>query len=102
MSYHWLYPSHKAKYRKFARTLINPIIGTIGYPAKKFFLWNAFSALVWTQGIVGLGFFLGNRADGEVNGYLLPLVGMALWLTLIPVIYEMYRERKFQRKNKEL
>jgi len=91
-----------SRFTPFARTLINPIIGTIGYPAKKFFFWNAFSALVWTQGIVGLGFFLGNRADGEVNGYLLPLVGMALWLTLIPVIYEMYRERKFQRNNKDL
>jgi membrane-associated protein len=90
-----------ARFTPFARTLINPVIGTIGYPAKKFFFWNLFSGLVWTQGIVGLGYVLGNMSDGEVNGYLLPLVGAALWLTLIPVLYEMYRERKFRRKNKE-
>jgi len=90
-----------ARFTPFARTLINPVIGTIGYPAKKFFFWNVFSGLVWTQGIVGLGYVLGNMSDGEVNGYLLPLVGAALWLTLIPVLYEMYRERKFRRKNKE-
>jgi membrane-associated protein len=90
-----------ARFTPFARTLINPVIGTIGYPAKKFFFWNLVSGLVWTQGIVGLGYVLGNMSDGEVNGYLLPLVGAALWLTLIPVLYEMYRERKFRRNNKE-
>ena len=91
-----------SRFTPFARTLINPVIGTIGYPAKKFLFWNVLSGLVWTQGIVGLGYVLGNMSDGEVNGYLLPLVGAALWLTVIPVIYEMYRERKFRRKNKEV
>lgn len=90
-----------SRFTPFARTLINPVIGTIGYPAKKFLFWNVLSGLVWTQGVVGLGYVLGNMSDGEVNGYLLPLVGAALWLTVIPVIYEMYRERKFRRKNKE-
>lgn len=91
-----------SRFTPFARTLINPVIGTIGYPAKKFLFWNVLSGLVWTQGVVGLGYVLGNMSDGEVNGYLLPLVGAALWLTVIPVIYEMYRERKFKRKNKEV
>jgi membrane-associated protein len=88
-----------SRFTPFARTLINPVIGTIGYPAKKFLFWNVFSGLVWTQGVVGLGYFLGNRADGEVNGYLLPLVGVALWLTLIPVLLELYRERKIKRNQ---
>lgn len=86
-----------SRFTPFARTLINPVIGTIGYPAKKFLFWNVFSGLVWTQGVVGLGYFLGNRADGEVNGYLLPLVGIALWLTLIPVAVEFYREWRIKR-----
>lgn len=90
-----------SRFTPFARTLINPVIGTIGYPAKKFLFWNVLSGLVWTQGVVGLGYVLGNMSDGEVNGYLLPLVGAALWLTVIPVIYEMYRERKFRGKNKK-
>jgi membrane-associated protein len=89
-----------SRFTPFARTLINPIIGTIGYPAKKFFFWNLISGLVWTQGIVGLGYFLGNRADGEVNGYLLPLVGAALWLTLVPVAIEFFREVRQKRAQK--
>jgi membrane protein DedA with SNARE-associated domain len=57
------------------------------------------AVLIWTQGIVGLGYFLGNRADGEVNGYLLPVSWYGALVDLIPVVYEMYRERKFKRSE---
>jgi membrane-associated protein len=90
-----------ARFTPFARTLLNPIIGTIGYPAKKFAFWNVFSALVWTQGVVGLGYFVGNRAEGSVDGYLLPVVGLILWLSLIPVFVEFYKERKAKREGRE-
>ncbi len=90
-----------ARFTPFARTLLNPIIGTIGYPAEKFAFWNVFSALVWTQGVVGLGYFVGNRAEGSVDGYLLPVVGLILWLSLIPVFVEFYKERKAKREGRE-
>jgi membrane-associated protein len=88
-----------ARFTPFARTLLNPIIGTIGYSAKKFFFWNLISALVWTQGVIALGYFVGNRVEGSVDGYLLPVVGLILWLSLIPVFIEFYKERKAKRSE---
>lgn len=90
-----------ARFTPFARTLLNPIIGTIGYSAKKFAFWNVISALVWTQGVVGLGYFVGNKVEGGVDAYLLPVVGFILWLSLIPVFIEFYKERKAKREGRE-
>ena len=91
-----------ARFTPFARTLLNPIIGTIGYPVKKFFFWNLVSALVWTQGVIALGYFVGSRVEGSVDSYLLPVVGLILALSLIPILIEILRERKASRDGKDI
>jgi membrane-associated protein len=91
-----------ARFTPFARTLLNPIIGTIGYPVKKFFFWNLVSALVWTQGVIALGYFVGSRVEGSVDSYLLPVVGLILALSLIPVLVEILKERKASRDGKDI
>jgi len=81
-----------ARFIPFVRTLINPLAGIIGIPAKKFFLWNALGAIVWTQGIIGLGYLLGEKLEGSVDKYLLPVVGLIIIVSVVPVAIEFFRE----------
>ena len=67
-----------ARFIPFVRTLINPLAGVVGIPVKKFFLWNVLGAIIWTQGIIGLGYLLGERLkDQWINTYCL------LWGSLL-------------------
>jgi len=81
-----------SRFIPFVRTLINPLAGIVGIPVKKFFLWNVVGAIIWTQGIIGLGYLLGERLEGSVDKYLLPVVGLIIIVSVIPVAIEFFRE----------
>jgi membrane-associated protein len=86
-----------ARFIPFVRTLINPTVGIIGYPARKFFFWNCVGALIWTQGVLGAGFILGNRISGSVDKYLLPIVGLIVLISVLPVVIEVLKEWRTKR-----
>jgi membrane-associated protein len=78
----------------FVRTLLNPLCGIIGIPAKKFFFWNVIGSYIWTVGIISAGYLLGERIEGSVDEFLLPAVMIIVTLSLIPIILEYVRSRK--------
>ena len=86
-----------ARFIPFVRTLINPMCGIVGVPVKKFFLWNVVGAVIWTQSVIGLGFFLGERIEGSVDKYLLPIVGLIIAISVLPVALEILREWRTKR-----
>jgi membrane-associated protein len=81
-----------ARFIPFVRTLLNPLVGTIGYPAKKFFLWNVLGAIVWTQLVLGLGFALGSKITGSVDRIIFPIVGVIIVVSLVPILIEVLKE----------
>ena len=81
-----------ARFIPFVRTLINPMCGIIHIPAKKFFIWNVIGAIIWTDGIIITGYFLGEKLSGSVDKYILPMVGLIIFLSLIPVALQVFRE----------
>ena len=83
-----------ARFIPFVRTLINPMIGIIGIPNKVFALWNILGAIIWTDGILLLGYLLGEKIEGSVDKYLLPVVIVIIILSLIPVIFEIFKSRR--------
>jgi len=89
-----------ARFVPFVRTLINPMCGIIGVPKKTFMIWNTVGALIWTQGIIGLGFILGDVLEGSVDKYLLPVIGLIIFVSLVPVIFEVFREWQSKRFKK--
>lgn len=89
-----------ARFVPFIRTLINPMCGVVAIPAKKFFFWNAVGGLVWTQLVLSLGFVLGEKLKGSVDKYILPLVGIIVFVSLIPVIAELFREWQTRKHHK--
>ena len=89
-----------ARFVPFVRTLINPMCGIIGVPKKTFMIWNTVGALIWTQGVIGLGFILGDVLEGSVDKYLLPVIGLIVFVSLVPVLFELFKEWQSKRFKK--
>ena len=81
----------------FVRTLINPLCGIIGIPAKKFFIWNIIGSYIWTVSLITAGYFLGERLEGSVDKYLFPIIILIILASLLPILKETIR--KFRKKN---
>ena len=86
-----------ARFVPFVRTLINPMCGIVHIPAKRFFVWNVIGAIIWTDGIIIAGYFLGEKVSGSVDTYLLPIIGVIIFISLLPVINEIFREWRTRR-----
>ncbi len=89
-----------ARFVPFIRTLLNPMCGVIGMNAKKFFIWNVVGGLIWTQLVIGLGFVLGEKLKGSVDKYILPIVGLIVLVSLLPVLVEVFREWQTRKHHK--
>jgi membrane-associated protein len=83
-----------ARFIPFVRTLINPMVGIINVPNKIFIFWNILGAIIWTDTILLLGYLLGEKIKGSIDTYLLPIIGLIIFLSLLPIVFEVLRERK--------
>ena len=86
-----------SRYIPFVRTLINPLAGIIKIPARQFFIYNVIGAIIWTQSVIGLGLFLGDKISGSVDKYLLPIIGLIILFSLVPVAIEVIKEINTKR-----
>lgn len=86
-----------ARFIPFVRTLINPMCGVLNIPAKTFFIWNAIGAIIWVDGVVLIGYSLGESVKGSVDKYLLPIIGLIILVSVMPVILEVIREWRTKR-----
>lgn len=89
-----------ARFVPFVRTLINPMCGVVGVDKKKFFFYNALGAVIWTETVIALGLILGEKLKGSVDTYLLPIIGVIVFASLIPVFIELFREWQTRKHHK--
>ena len=89
-----------ARFVPFVRTLINPMCGVVGVDKKKVFFYNALGAVIWTESIIALGFILGEKLEGSVDAYLLPIIGLIIFISLVPVFIEIFREWQTRKHHK--
>lgn len=87
-----------ARFTPFVRTLINPMCGIIGIPPKKFLLWNSVSAVIWSNGIILAGYFLGESIKDSLETYLLPVTLLVLLITTLPIFFELFREWRTKKE----
>ncbi len=85
-----------ARFIPLVRTVVNPLVGTIGVPARTFALWQVIGGLVWSLGVTTAGYVLGNRIPG-IDTYLLPITAVIVVLSLIPVALELRRGLRGRR-----
>ena len=76
----------------FARTLLNPTCGVVLLDRKLFSTWNAIGAIIWTQVAIGIGYLLGDALGDKANSYMYMAVGVIVLITLIPMVYGLFKE----------
>jgi membrane-associated protein len=85
-----------ARFIPLVRTVLNPLAGTVGVPQHTFTIWQVAGGLVWSLGLTLAGYALGSRIP-NVDRYLLPIVGVIILVSLIPVALELLRSRARSR-----
>jgi membrane-associated protein len=90
-----------ARFIPIVRTFLNPVAGTLGMPAKQFFIWNVVGAILWTDGIILIGYLLAEQiyaAIGDkIDRYILPVVVLIVLVSVLPILIEILRERKAKK-----
>ena len=75
------------------RTFATVIAGVAKMDAWRFFVMNVLGALPWAVGVTLLGYALG-KSIHNVDRYLLPIIGVIVVVSLVPVGLELLRARR--------
>ncbi|MEN3306647.1 MAG: rane-associated protein [Micromonosporaceae bacterium] len=91
-----------ARFTPIVRTFLNPMAGVLEMPARKFFVWNVVGGVIWTEGVLLTGYFLGDKIKNvvppdKVDTYLLPVVALIVLISLLPIFIEVIRTRRAKR-----
>ncbi|GJF03775.1 DedA family protein [Pseudonocardia benzenivorans] len=87
-----------ARFIPVVRTVLNPVAGALRTPAATFTMWQVVGGLVWTVGLVLAGYALGATVPG-IEAYLLPVIGLVIVVSLLPIAVELRRERRRVRAS---
>ncbi|MEU2741888.1 DedA family protein [Streptomyces sp. NPDC007095] len=82
-----------ARFVPVVRTVLNPLAGALGVPARTFTAWQVAGGLLWSLGVTLAGYLLGSTVP-SVDKYLLPAVALMVVVSLIPVVLELRRHRR--------
>jgi membrane-associated protein len=82
-----------ARFVPIVRTFAPIVAGVAEMEYRKFISYNVFGGIFWVFGMLLLGYFLGSVMP-DVDKYLLPLIGLIVFLSLLPPMIEYYKENK--------
>jgi membrane-associated protein len=92
-----------ARFIPIVRTFLSPVAGMLGMPARKFLVWNIVGAILWTDGVLLIGYLLARQiydAIGEqIDHYILPVVAVVVLISLLPILIEVLRERRTRKRT---
>jgi membrane-associated protein len=84
-----------ARFVPIVRTFA-PIVAGVGKMRyRRFFLFNLMGGLFWTAGVTYVGYFGGAFLESrgiEIDHLILPIIGIAMGITLISPLYHIIRE----------
>jgi membrane-associated protein len=83
------------------RTFVNPLAGMLDMSARSFFLWSALGNIFWVELMLVLGYELGDKVKGNIDKVILPIALAVAVLTLLPLAWEMAKERKAAKRGEE-
>jgi membrane-associated protein len=82
-----------ARFIPIVRTFANPMAGVAGMDARTFTIFNVVGGFVWAGGVTVAGYELGDHI-ANVDHYLLPIIGVVVVLSFVPVALELLRARR--------
>ena len=92
-----------ARFTPIVRTFMNPIAGVLRVPPRTFLIWNIVGGVLWTDGVLLLGYFLAKKITdvippSKIDTYLLPVVVIIVLISLIPIFIEIVRARREKKR----
>jgi membrane-associated protein len=92
-----------ARFIPIVRTFLNPVAGVLEMPARTFLLWNVVGALLWTDGILLIGYAAARQITRfvpaeKIDNYLLPVIVLIVLISAMPIFIEIYRTRRESRR----
>lgn len=82
-----------ARFVPVVRTVLNPMVGALDLPVRSFTIWQAVGGVIWSVGVTMLGYALGSTIS-SIDAYLLPIIGLIVAISLLPVAIELIRTRR--------
>ncbi|MGW4215021.1 DedA family protein [Lentzea sp. NPDC004789] len=82
-----------ARFIPLVRTVLNPLAGALRVPVGVFTVWQVVGGLLWAVSLPVAGHLLGSRIP-NIDTYLLPIIGVIVLLSAIPVLRELLKARK--------
>ena len=85
-----------ARFIPIVRTFLNPVAGVLGMPARQFLVYNVIGGLLWTDGILLVGYLLAKQLSEvpNIDRYILPAVAIIVLISISPIIVEIIRSRR--------
>ena len=86
-----------ARFIPAVRTFAPIVAGASNMPYAQFLTYNVVGALLWAVGITYLGYYLGAWFESmglEVDHILLPLIALILFISVLPAIVHLARNKK--------
>jgi membrane-associated protein len=82
-----------ARFVPIVRTFM-PVMAGVGRMNHRIFtIYNLIGAVTWALGVTLLGYALGNAIGSNVDNYLLPLIAVIIFISLLPAYFEWRRAK---------
>lgn len=82
-----------ARFIPVVRTFVPIIAGIVRMNYRTFVIYNIVGALAWGTGVTFLGYYLGEKIPA-VQHYLTPIILVIIAITLIPLAWDIVRNRR--------
>ena len=88
-----------ARFVPILRTFAPIVAGIARMPYRTFVTFNVLGGLAWAVGVTTLGYTLGSTVP-SIDRYLLPIIGVIVGLSAVPVVLEWRRARRTAQSAK--
>lgn len=91
-----------ARFIPIVRTFAPTVAGAAAMSYRKFLTYNVLGGVGWVASMVLGGYYFGEAIGPEkVDKYLLPIIGGVIFLSILPGIIEVWRERRKMRQEQQ-
>lgn len=92
-----------ARFIPIVRTFLNPVAGVLEMPARTFLLWNVVGGVLWTDGILLIGYYVARKVTeyipaDQIDAYLLPVIAGIVLISALPILVEVVRGRRAAKR----
>lgn len=89
-----------ARFIPIVRTFAPIVAGVARMHYGTFAFFNFIGALLWSVGLTTAAYYLGSLID-DIDRYLLPIIVLIIFLSVLPGIFEYWRDRREAKANGE-